>query len=301
MKLRYQVVLTGAVVLGLSGLVASSQAKNSKANRKGTSVYHLFVKGPIDDVRAEQFDFEPSLDETNQMEWDEDLNSSDPAPRGYIDSKHNKQGNADNQRLKMKLQNLKTETSYQLLAMLGDDTNYTYIKDLETDSSGSVNVQYKNIGKGKSQGKGKALGHQKFALPAALNPVSDIRAMVIADVNTQAVMHVNLGDPEKLHYLVKRNLDNDGMDPDAMAALSLKANAKKSKFDIYAAGLDPNETYFLSLNDQNNEELTTDDEGNLSLSTMIINSMDVLDVSTIAIWDKGSNTVLSTTLVACPK
>jgi hypothetical protein len=231
------------------------------------------------------------------MEWDEDLNSANPAPRGYIDSKHNKQGGADNQLLKMQLSHLKVETDYQLLALRGDEINYTKVLDLTTDSSGSVKLQYKSVGS--SRGRGK--GHAKFALPAALNPISDIRSLVLADVNTQAVLHVNLGAPANLHYLIKRNLENDGPDLDAMASLSLKANVRQSKFDLHAAGLDPQETYFLSLNGEIHEELTSNDDGTLALSTWMVHPQDVLDVRTIAVWDKGSNSVLSTTLVSDPR
>src|SRR5581483_494016 len=66
-----------------------------------------------------------------------------PDASGEIDVSMHRQGNNNNQQLKISLANLNANTMYQLVAFLGNDTNNAVsITNLTTDKKGSFRATY---------------------------------------------------------------------------------------------------------------------------------------------------------------
>ncbi|HXU76956.1 MAG TPA: ice-binding family protein [Methylomirabilota bacterium] len=101
----------------------------------------------------------------------------DPNAQGTIDGTLTRQGNANNQRLKITLTNLDPGTEYQMLAFIGDDNNPRSATSFTTDSKGAFTVTYVQ----KCPGKGNPGGQP---LPNALDPISHIHQLdIVKDGN----------------------------------------------------------------------------------------------------------------------
>jgi hypothetical protein len=133
-------------------------------------------------------------------------------------------------------------------------------------------------------------------MPEVLQPVSHLRELAVATMSTQLVLRADMTLPQRLHYLVKRNLDNDGVELDAQGAMVLKSNARRATLRVDAARLETEDDYYLALKEEMSEETSTDRHGNLTLTTQLVEVMDVLDIRTLSIWNQSSNSVLSTIL-----
>ena len=207
---------------------------------------------------------------------------------GRVDLNQNQQGKANNQRLDIAAAKLETNTTYQLWAVLGDDTNFTYAASFTSSARGKASLRYMKVG----SSNGKLLGKGKTPLPDVLDPISNIREIAIANVNTQAVLTADLAAPDKLQYLIKRSL-HDG---DVVAALRLKATVKKLQFRLLAGGLTPATNYFLAVNGGVVTSAASATNGVVDFKSLPVLPADILNVRTLAIWDSASNSVLSTTL-----
>jgi hypothetical protein len=205
---------------------------------------------------------------------------------GRVDVKQNQQGNANNQKLNIFVQGLSSNTVYQLMALLDQDTNYTQVAEFNTDANGAIALKYQKNGNGNGQGKGKS------PLPQLLDPVSEIRSLAIGNSSTQAVLVANLVDPDKLQYLVKRHLSN-GVAP---ATLRIKATIHQTQFRLIAGGLNPTNDYLLAFNGEVVQTNSTDTAGDLEIFSLLQTPTDILSVRDLALWDSGSNSVLSTKL-----
>jgi hypothetical protein len=255
-------ILAGAVAAcGFSALIAKPSAASHAG---GTDILHLFVHKTM----------------TNE--------GIESGAAGVVDVKQTRQGNANNQRLDVSVTGLTTNTTYQLLALLDDDTNATFVVDLTTDSHGAGALHFTQANNGKSGGLGKG----KSPLPDLLDPVSNIRELTVVDGATQAVLTADLTAPDKLQYLIKRNLSTNGVS----AQLRIKATTTQTQFRLTASGLNPTNDYFLVLNDGIVQTNSTDASGKLSVSSLLQNPVDILDLHTVALWDSVSNVVLSTEL-----
>jgi hypothetical protein len=208
---------------------------------------------------------------------------------GTIVADHKLQGGAEKQRLSINASGLDPNASYQILASTTEDTNLTLVADLTSDTSGMLKVTYVKHGQGKANPHGEAL-------PANLDPVSDLRVLGISIGGTQTVLSADMTVPDKLQYLVKRTMTNDGSDNDAAASLHIKSNGNSNQLRIRATGLNATNTYLLAINGDVATSLTSDAHGGLSVTSWPAGSPDLLDVTALAIWSSSSNSVLSTTL-----
>ena len=164
------------------------------------------------------------------------------AGSGSVVADHKAQGGAEKQSLDLQLAGLDAGATYVLLASTTKNGNLSEIGTLTTDGNGAFSVHYVK------QGQGKAHPHGE-ALPAALDPVSDLRTLEISIGGTQTVMSADMTAPSSIQYLVKRFLDNDGADSDAGASLRLKSNGVSAdQLRIRASGLDASATYFVAIN-----------------------------------------------------
>jgi hypothetical protein len=253
-----------AVVVVFSALLLQSVAL---AKKGGTSILHFMVRTTMVATNVE------------------------PSATGSIDAKLNQQGHADNQRLTIAVGHLDGNTTYQLWALLGDDTNLTEIADFETDANGDALLRYSHVGS--SHGHGHGPGDP---LPAALDPLSNIRELVVQNSSTQEVLNADLTSPSRTQYLVKRTMTNDGIELGATASLRIHASQKFVQFRIDASGLTTTSTYFLAINNDIASELTSDSHGRLRVNALPGGSPDILDIHELAILNSSSNSVLSTLL-----
>jgi hypothetical protein len=257
-------LITTIVTLVLAVLLVQSAAV---AKKGGTSILHFMVRAT--------------------------LTATDVSPNatGSVDAKLNQQGRADNQRLTIAVDHLDASASYHLLALLGDDTNLTEIADFDTDANGAALLKYSHIGS--SNGRGHGPGDP---LPNALNPLSDIRELVVQNTNAEEVLSADLTNPDSLQYLVKRAMNNDGVEPGAAASLRIHASQNFVQFRIRASGLAASNTYFLAINEDIAADFTSDAKGGLRIDGLPAGSPDILDIHELAILNGASNSVLSTSL-----
>jgi hypothetical protein len=258
--MRTLALCTGVAALAFSTVLAAS------AKRHGTDILHFFVRETMTNDGAL----------TNAT--------------GKVDLGQNQQGKANNQRLDITLHQLDPNGTYQLLALLNGDLDFTPVTEFQANSQGDADLHYRKVGS--SNGRGKGMGKGKNALPAVLDPISNIRELMVSVNSTQSVLHADLTAPDKLQYLIKRDLSTNDVD----ATLSIKATTSKTQFRLTAAGLNPTNAYFLALNGSVVQTNSADAKGKLAINSLLVNPGDILDLHAVALWDSASNVVVSTTL-----
>jgi hypothetical protein len=198
------------------------------------------------------------------------------------------QSKGNQQDVHIEVKNLGANTGYSLFAVINGDTNSTSIADFTTDDKGKASLEFRDKGKSKNDGK----GHSKGPLPAALNPVSGIRELTIVDTNAQTVLTADLTSPDKLEYVVKRDLSTGSIE----ASLEIKGKANKAEVRLEASGLSANTEYSLALNGTVAQTGTTDENGKLKISSELDHPLDILALQSVALMDSTGNVVVSTTL-----
>jgi len=265
MKVRYY--LLAATGIALAALLVHQQgfAKSSHGGKGGTGIFHFMVRSTM---TSSGFDADAA---------------------GAVQAKRNQQGNADNQRLQLQALNLDANATYKLLAQVGTDTNLVEVADLTTDENGVLDLKYVKKNNGNASPGGDPL-------PDVLNPISNIRALEVSIGGTQAVLSADFTAPQKLQYLIKRTLTNDGVELDAAADLRIKATQSAVQFRVRASGLTPTNMYSLALNGVILADYTSGTDGHLDINALPAGAPDVLDITDLAIVNATTNSVLSTTL-----
>jgi hypothetical protein len=204
---------------------------------------------------------------------------------GTVKAHQNKQGGADNQQLNVFVSGLATNGTYALLA--NGDTNLSNGVSFTTDADGNAKLQYRSQGNGHGQGLGKG----KSALPDELNPVGNITQLDVVNSSTQVVLTADMTMPDKLQYLIKRNLSTN----EVSAALRIQATTAHTQFELKASGLLATNDYLLVVNDAVIQTNATDSRGKLDIKSLPV-SGGILSVGSLQLWDASSNVVVSTTL-----
>lgn len=208
---------------------------------------------------------------------------------GAVAADHKKQGGAEKQSLEINVAGLAPDTTYDVLAVTTSESNLTTVAQLTTDTNGAASVMYSK----KGQGKGKAKGQ---AVPASLDPVSQVLWLEVSLGGTQTVLQADMTAPDKLQYLIKRALTNDGADEDAAGQLRLKSNGNQEQFRLSASGLDANTSYDLVINETVAGSYITDATGHLNIQQLPGGAPVVLAITDLAIVDGSTNSILSTQL-----
>ena len=239
------------------------------------------------------------------------------------------QGNAQKQQLRITGTKLNSNTTYRLIAFIGDNTNTTDVVDFNTDKKGSFSLSYLEMNHEKPSKKGSTL-------PDALEPLCHVRELAIANFGTNVVISTNvvvstnivmgtnivvstnvvvstnfmgasavltavLGSPDKGQYLVKSTMKNSGFLPAATGSLSIKASATSTTFKLTSAGLTTNADYGLAFNGVVTQTYTADNSGQLTVISLPTNAPNVLDIQSVALTDgTGTNLVLTTVGLGMP-
>ncbi len=201
---------------------------------------------------------------------------------GAVVASQKEQGKANNQKLSIAVKGLSANTPYELFATIDNDTNVTDITPFMTDANGEAILEYSSLGKGHGGGK------KSDPLPTSLNPVSLIREVDIVNSNAQAVLTADLSMPDKLQYLIKRDLSGGGI----KASLKIEANSNKTKFRLLSTGLTPDTDYMLAFNGEVVQTNTSSSNGKLNIDTLTETPPAILDVRSVELWDISSNVVL---------
>jgi hypothetical protein len=188
-------------------------------------------------------------------------------------------GNADIQRLSLEVDGLAPDTSYNLFALLRGAMAPVEVLAFETDADGAASLKL-----------------MKGGLPAELDPITDVLALEVRDEVDQIVLDADLTSPDFLQYLVKRALDDEGVDADAKGSLFLKAGPGQTRFRLAASGLEPGADYALVLDGAELATLTADERGRLSTRELPAGAPDWLALESVELRDGADLTVLSTEL-----
>jgi hypothetical protein len=200
------------------------------------------------------------------------------AADGAVSASLRQQGNADIQKVVLDASGLAPETSYALFALLRGAMDPVEVLAFDTDADGAATLKL-----------------MKGGLPVELDPIVDVLALEVRDGADQVVLQADLADPDFLQYLVKRALDNEGVDADAAGTLFLKAGPSHARFRLAADGLEPGAPYALVV-DGTTAALTADDAGRLATRELPAGAPDALAIESVELRDGADQAVLSAEL-----
>jgi hypothetical protein len=202
----------------------------------------------------------------------------------------NEEGNALVQKFDLTATNLLPSQPYSMFAVLGDDTNAVAVAAFNSDAAGRARVSFMSTKSGSSDSV------DKKPLPALLNPLLNVRAIGIAQFQTQTLAYAWINTSTQYQYLVKRNLTPANTNGTAAGSINLKGNPTIVNFKLKAGGLTPTNSYYLALNSNIVSSVTSDTKGRLQISKWPTNAPTGLSLQLLQLLDSGSNAVLSTTL-----
>jgi len=253
------------LVIGMAGSssLAVMAGDGAPVTRRGTSVLHYMTRNDLVATEAG----------SNAVGW--------------ARLQYNEQGHALIQKLQLNIAGLETNSSYELTAVVGDDTNAVPVSTLTTSGTGRARISYFSRGQG---------GGGRNPLPDVLSPLTDVRAIGVENGSTQAVAYAWIADASQFHYLVKRNLTADESNGTAAGSISLIANPRHVNFRLLAGGLAATNDYHLALNSNVVNTVTSDENGRLRITTWPSNAPAILELRSLSLLDSVSNAVLSTML-----
>lgn len=260
MKLEAFSLMTGTAVLALT--VMHPQAANGGPKPKQPKdILHLHLKKEMTNTgviagASGQVDIHVDLDNKNKNKQD----------------------------VHIKLTGLETNTTYQVAALLKDDTNLTQVTEFTTKEDGNASLHFKD--------DGKAAGKEKHPLPAALNPVGNIHEVQVLNGSGAVVLSADVTSPYKFVYLVERDLSAETN----KVSLHIHVNQQKGKLDLHASGLSPANDYSLALNGAVVKTQTSDAKGKVKFKQELASPVEILNLGSVALLDSTGGIVVSTTL-----
>ncbi len=200
---------------------------------------------------------------------------------GRVDIHVNSVSKGKPQDLRLEVHNLDANATYQLQALMGEDTNLTQVIDFTTDNEGNAKLEFRD----KAAGKGP-----KQPLPAALNPVMSVRELVVSSGSNE-VLVADLTAPDKFEYFVKRDLSTNGV----VASLQIQSHVQKATLRVTGSGLDAGGVYSLALDGSVVTTATADAKGKLKVGWELQSPVDILSLQSVALLNAGGETVASAT------
>lgn len=156
---------------------------------------------------------------------------------GRVQAFVKQQGNSDHQRLRVTATHLDPKTPYTLLALIGTNVDYTIVTNFTTSSLGQGKVVYFQNRALKQNGhNGRGAGVNKHALPAVIDPLTDVRALAIANTNGEVVLSVDLHASLAMEFELASVFNNTGADPDAIGCVAVACQNGAVQFRLFAAG-----------------------------------------------------------------
>lgn len=249
--------------IAIAVLVPAEMRAEKPVTRRGTAVMHYMIRN--------------ELRTTNEV----------PEVVGTIRLQSNEQGRSSKQMLDVRLDRLAGNTNYNLIALMGDDTNPFVVRDFESNAQGQARLSFMT----KGQGHGG-----KNPVPASITPLTDLRAIGVHNAATQTVAYAWIADATKFQYLIKRNLTPEDTNGSAVGSISLIANQNKVRFQLLAGGLNASSDYHLALNSAIVGTVAANQQGRLEINSWPTNAPAILDLRSLSLLDASSNVVLRTAL-----
>jgi hypothetical protein len=202
----------------------------------------------------------------------------------HYDLHDNKDAHQD---LHLHLKGLDAAGTYQLSAQVNGDTNLTQVVSFTPDHGGNADIHLREKGPKNPHDHD---GHVDGQLPPDLMPVTGITQLIVSDTNGTAVLTADLTTPDKFEYQVKRDLSTDTV----RAKLEINADTHKAKLHLDAHGLQPGSQYSLAVNGNVATTVTAKDDGHVDIHSQLESAADVFALTSVALLDASSNTVVST-------
>jgi hypothetical protein len=189
----------------------------------------LLVQAAPGDAHYVRYHVEAAFDKT-----DVDTDAS-----GEVLAVVRERGKSEVQRLRLNFSNLDARATYTLLARIDGETEFAEVDTFTTSSAGKARIAY-------VQTSGSA--KKKRALPPALNPLTGVQSLAIANTNGEVVLTVDLHAAERMSFELASVLENTGNDPDAIGCLAVSCFEGNVQFRLIAAG--QSSLYTLSVNEK---------------------------------------------------
>lgn len=209
----------------------------------------------------------------------------DANDQGQVDVTVTRRNSISNQRLAISLANLEPNTTYQVVALIGDDANQKSVAELTTDNRGDYKVLHVKNGKNGTP-RGRAI------VPLVLDPLCNVRELNVLNTNAELVLRAVLTNPDKGPYMVKGPLKNTGFIPAVAGNFRIMDTPNFTRFRLTASGLVAHTDYLLFINGIVIQTNTANVKGKLSLSALPA-GLNGLDIHSLALTDStGVNIVL---------
>jgi hypothetical protein len=261
-------ILTLAIIAAAPYIAKADIGVTNKAPNWGTDILHYFVRDHFDGTGV-------------------DSNAS-----ARVEFQQKSQGKADHQQLSLTARNLDPSATYTLLSAELGETNFTEVTQFTTDTKGVAKLKFKGVSAGNSGSNNSGNGNGNPQLPSALEPLIELGALAISDVNTQIVLQADLGTPDKLQYLVKRTLVGDT----AAGLLRIQGTLSKTQFRLQAVNLAPTNDYWLAINETVVQTNTADSKGRLKINALTAPVGSPLNIEKVELLDTATNVVFGTEL-----
>lgn len=174
---------------------------------------------------------------------------------GRVQAFLKQQGNSDHQRLRVAVRNLDPRTSYTLLAQVGTNPDWVAVTSFRTTGRGAGHVMYFQSRFSRPDGR--------HALPEALDPLTDVRQLAVANANGEIVLSVNLHESEAMAFELTSVFNNTGSDPKAIGCVAVACQNGSVQFRLFAAG--QSSEYIFCVNDAPVETYLADGAGRISV------------------------------------
>lgn len=222
------------------------------------------------------------------------------SPAGRVEVLHNAQGGSERQQLDIYVRGLDKTATYQLAYALEFDTAsgpvwQVLVDSFTPNSLGRATFLYRRVNHG-------TLAKGRLALPDTLAPVEKVKAIGVFKFNTvdgtpvanESVLYADLTEPDRLGYLVKRDLSTETV----KATLRVFGNRQQVQFRLVAYHLTPAADYHLFLNGVDVKTGTAGPHGGLVIQSPLQEPLDVLGLRSVELKDTAdpANVILSTTL-----
>lgn len=217
---------------------------------------------------------------------------------GTLSAKLRQQGKADVQKLSFGVEGLEPGATYHLFLLHRGAVDPVEVLSFDADSDGEASLKLKHLGH-------KDKPNKKFPGPG-FDPLSDVLALEVRNDGDEIVLEADLTMPDKLSYLVKRRLDNEGIDTDAEGRLFMKDKGKSSRFRLKVTDLDlaPSADYTLAINCNDVslldceyvEVFTADEDGKLDIKELPGTPPAPFQMTDVSLVDGNGDEVLRTDL-----
>ena len=217
----------------------------------------------------------------------------DADARGTINLLLSRNAKGENQRLKISPGKLDPNTAYHVHALIGNNAVPINVADFTADQRGAAKILFAKDRQGTAT-PGAQL------LPAALDPLCNVRELHVVDGGGQIVLRGLLPLPNGGRYVVSRPLVNSEFISSAAGTLRITATTRNALFRFLASGLNPGTDYVLSVNGGAGQTLTSDGAGKLKLATLPQGFTNPLELHALALRDTSGNLILSTGGIGIP-